>query len=62
MIVDTAQSSPIVSFDPMLTVRYLRRANSMVVCAQVQSTQRLVNPPIPLSGMPAHPSPAVPSD
>ena len=34
----------------------------VLVCAQVQSTQKLVNPPKPISGMPAHPSPAAPSD
>jgi hypothetical protein len=30
----------------------------VLMCAQVQSTQKLVNPPNPISGMPAHPSPA----
>ena len=34
----------------------------VLVCAQVQNTQKLVNPPKPISGMPAHPSPAAPSD
>jgi len=32
----------------------------VLVCAQVQSTQKLVNPSKPISGMPAHPSPAEP--
>jgi|AntAceMinimDraft_5_1070358.scaffolds.fasta_scaffold138686_1 hypothetical protein len=64
IIVDTPPdgSSSIVSFNPMLTIRDLRRANSVLVCAHVQSTHKLVNPPYPLIGMPAHPSPAALSD
>jgi hypothetical protein len=45
---------------------YLRRANSVFirsVCAyKYKCTQKLVNPLITLSDMPAHPSPAAPSD
>jgi hypothetical protein len=37
-------------------------STKVLECAQVQSTQKLVNPTNPLSGMPAHPSPAAPWD
>jgi len=37
-------------------------STKVLVCAQVQSTHKVVNPPNRLSGMPAHPSPAAPSD
>jgi len=45
-----------------ITLKRAYLSTKGLVCAQVQSTQKLVNPPNPLSGMPAHPSPAAPSD
>jgi|AntAceMinimDraft_12_1070368.scaffolds.fasta_scaffold13307_4 hypothetical protein len=63
----TARSSPIVNFHPMPTMTFFLGAPTQYLCEQCvpkgyKYTQKLVNPRTPLNGMPAHPSPAAPSD